>query len=64
MTSKIEPGASWNLTVPAQFHPSATVPFGIDGDGFPLGLLVNGPLGNDAHVLQVCDTIERATRHS
>jgi len=31
---------------------------------FPLGLLVNGPLGNDAHVLQVCDAIERATRQN
>ena len=50
----------WDVTG----HPSATVPFGTDGDGFPLGLLVNGPLGNDAHVLQVCDAIERATRQN
>ncbi len=50
----------WDVTG----HPSATVPFGTDGDGFPLGLLVNGPLGNDAHVLQVCDAIQRATRQN
>ena len=50
----------WDVTG----HPSATVPFGTDGDGLPLGLLVNGPLGNDAHVLQVCDAIERATRQN
>lgn len=50
----------WDVTG----HPSATVPFGTDGDGFPLGLLVNGLLGNDAHVLQVCDAIERATRQN
>ena len=50
----------WDVTG----HPSATVPFGTDGDGFPLGLLVTGPLGNDAHVLQVCDAIERATRQN
>ncbi len=50
----------WDVTG----HPSATVPFGTDGDGFPLGLLVNGPLGNDAHVLQICDAIERATRQN
>ena len=50
--------ALWNVTG----QPSITVPFGTDGDGFDLGLLITGHRGADARVLQIADAIEQATR--
>ncbi|MEM9521294.1 MAG: amidase [Actinomycetota bacterium] len=48
--------ALWDVTG----HPSLTMPFGTDRSGLPLGLLISGPLGADAGVLQIGHQVESA----
>ena len=46
----------WDLTG----QPALTVPFGTCGAGMPLGLQIVGRRGDDAGVLQLGATVERA----
>ena len=53
--------ANWIYTPPWNLAglPAASVPFGVDEDGLPIGLQLVGPAGSEATLLGLASQIER-----